>query len=98
MKSGIIAAAILCCGSIYCGSIYADTPREEAVGLVLLPGGGKVLRAGSETPLAARAGDILFAGDALRVDGAAASFLYCPNKTSQTLEPGGDVVLVAKQL
>jgi tetratricopeptide (TPR) repeat protein len=78
--------------------LYADTPREEPVGLVLIPGGGKVKRAGTETPLAARAGDILFAGDDLRSEGTGASFLYCPQKSSQTLDAGGEVLLDAKQL
>jgi tetratricopeptide (TPR) repeat protein len=79
-------------------TLLADTPREEPVGLVLIPGGGKVKRAGSETPLAARAGDILFAGDDLRSDAAPASFLYCPQKTSQTLDTGAEVILESKQL
>ena len=60
--------------------------------------GGKVLRANTETPLAARAGDILFSGDALRAIGAPASFLYCPGKSSQTLDSGGEVLLDTKQL
>ena len=87
-------AGVLALGS----ALYADTPREEAVGLVLAPGGSKVLRTGTETPLAARAGDILFSGDALRSEGAPASFLYCPLKTSQTLDQGGEVILESKQL
>jgi Tfp pilus assembly protein PilF len=81
-----------------CVPAFADTPREEPVGLVLLPGQAKVLRAGSETPLAARAGDILFAGDALRSGGGPSGFLYCPQKLQQTLEQGGEVVLESKQL
>ncbi len=89
-----MTAAALIFGSALC----ADAPREEAVGLVLAPGGAKVLRTGTETPLAARAGDILFAGDDLRSEGAPASFLYCPLKTSQTLDQGGEVILEAKQL
>ena len=94
----IVVAALVCCAGFCCAGLYADSPREEPVGLVLLPGGGKVLRAGAETPLAARPGDILFAGDSLRDDGAAASFLYCPQKTSQTLETGGEVILESKLL
>ncbi|HXJ42838.1 MAG TPA: caspase family protein, partial [Bryobacteraceae bacterium] len=90
-----IAAFILLLTPI---SLLADTPKEEPVGLILAAGGSKVLRAKSETPLAARSGDILFSGDSLRSEGAAASFLYCPNKTSQTLEQGGEVLLDAKQL
>ena len=49
-------------------------------------------------PLAARAGDILFTGDELRTESGAASFLYCPGKTSQTLDQGGDLLFDAKQL
>lgn len=79
-------------------ALYADTQREEAVGLILAPGSAKVLRTGTETPLAARAGDVLFSGDDLRSEGAPASFLYCPQKTSQTLDQGGEVVLELKQL
>ena len=78
-------------------AVYADT-REEPVGLVLIPGAGKVLRAGSETPLAARAGDILFSGDALRSGGGSSSFLYCPEKKSETLDPSGEVLLETKAL
>ena len=81
-------------------SIYAAAPpaREEAVGLVLLPGGARVLRANTETPLASKAGDILFSGDQLKAEGSPATFLYCPSKTSQSLEPGGEVLLDTKQL
>jgi tetratricopeptide (TPR) repeat protein len=78
--------------------LLADAPREEPVGLVLIPGAGKVLRANTETPLAARAGDILFSGDALRSEGAPASFLFCPDKKSETLDQGGEVVLESKVL
>ena len=78
-------------------ALHAAVQREEPVGLVLGAGGGKVLRASTETPLAARAGDILFAGDSLQSGGAPTSFLYCPNKTSQILEQG-EVLLDAKAL
>ncbi len=57
------------------------------MGLVLLPGGGKVLRANSETPLAARAGDILFAGDSLQVEGSPRQFSLLPSEDFETLEP-----------
>jgi tetratricopeptide (TPR) repeat protein len=72
--------------------------REEPVGLILSATDGKVLRANTETPLAARAGDILFSGDSLRAVGSPANFLYCPGKSSQTLNPGGEVLLDTKQL
>jgi tetratricopeptide (TPR) repeat protein len=80
----------------------ATTPvaagKEEPVGLLLTATGSKLLRTNTETPLAARAGDILFAGDELRTESGAASFLYCPGKTSQTLEQGSDLIFDAKLL
>lgn len=72
--------------------------KEEPVGLILTAPGSKVLRANTETPLAARAGDILFSGDSLRAVGSPANFLYCPGKSSQTLDAGGEVLLDTKQL
>ncbi len=89
---------LLCLAGIVTLSAEAAPPREEPVGLVLLAGTSKVLRAGTETPLAARTGDILFAGDALRSDTSSATFLYCPAKTSQTLDPGGEVSFGSSQL
>ena len=79
-------------------ALFAVETREEPVGLVLAAAGGKVLRANTETPLAARAGDILFSGDGLRAIGSPANFLYCPAKASQTLASGGEVLLDTKQL
>ena len=58
----------------------------------------KLIRAGVETPLAAKPGDILFAGDAMKTEAAPASFLYCPTKSSQALAPGGDVLFGPTQL
>jgi tetratricopeptide (TPR) repeat protein len=79
-------------------ALYAADTREEPVGLILSAPDGKVLRANTETPLAARAGDILFSGDSLRAIGSPANFLYCPGKSSQTLDSGGEVLLDTKQL
>jgi tetratricopeptide (TPR) repeat protein len=76
--------------------LRADTPAEEPVGLVLSPGGGKLLRANTETSLAARAGDLLFSGDGIRTAGAPASFLFCPGKSLDTLSASGEVRLEAK--
>lgn len=70
---------------------------DEPVGLVLSAGGSKLLRANTETPLAARPGDLLFSGDGLRTEAAAASFLFCPAKTIDTLTPSGEVRFDAKQ-
>ena len=83
-------------------ALPAAAPRhakEEPVGLVLTAAGSKVLRASSETPLAARAGrhPFLRRRTPHRIPDAA-SFLYCPGKTSQTLDQGGDLLFDAKQL
>ncbi|HWE51506.1 MAG TPA: tetratricopeptide repeat protein [Bryobacteraceae bacterium] len=90
-------ACLLACG-ISTQAIGAADSREEPVGLVLSAGAGKVLRANTETPLATRAGDILFAGDSLKSADTPATFLYCPGKTSQTLDPSSEVLLDSKQL
>ena len=70
---------------------------EDPVGLVLNAGGGQLLRADAETPLAARAGDLLFSGDGLRTSTSAASFLFCPGRTLQTLSESGEVRLDASK-
>src|SRR6266478_7928170 len=81
------------------GMLFAQPPKkEEPVGLVLLPGSAKLTRAGVETPLAARPGDILFSGDAMKTEAAPASFLYCPSKSSQSLAAAGDVLFGPSQL
>ena len=54
--------------------------KEEPVGLVLSATGSKLLRADTETPLAARPGDLLFSGDGLRTETGPASFLFCPGE------------------
>ena len=78
--------------------LFAQAKKEEPVGLVLQPGGAKLIRAGVETPLAAKPGDILFAGDAMKTEASAASFLYCPSKSSQSLGPAGDALFGSSQL
>ena len=70
---------------------------EQPVGLVLSPGGSKLQRLNSETPLGARAGDLLFAGDTVRTEAAAASFLFCPARELQTLGPSGEVRFDTKE-
>ncbi len=71
--------------------IFAADAKEEPVGLVMSPGGAKLLRANTETPLDARSGDLLFTGDGLRTEAGPASFLYCPEKSLQTLGPSGEI-------
>jgi len=79
-------------------SLQGADSKEEPVGLILTANNGKVLRANTETALAARAGDILFSGDSLRSTDSPANFLYCPSKASQSLDPSGEVVLDTKQV
>jgi tetratricopeptide (TPR) repeat protein len=85
-------------GFVVALALYAADTREEPVGLVLSGGTGKVLRSNTETPLAARAGDILFTGDDLKGADSPTSFLFCPAKTSQTINTGSEVILEEKQL
>jgi hypothetical protein len=80
------------------GTSWGQAKQEQPVGLVLSPGGAKIVRAGGSRAVPARAGDILFPGDSLQTDRTPAGFLYCPAKTSQNLAPGSEVVLEATQL
>src|SRR5947207_10454821 len=94
-----IASAALAACFLPAGILHSQAPKkEEPVGLVLLPAGAKLIRAGVETPLGAKPGDVLFSGDAMKTESAAASFLYCPSKTSQALAPTSDVLFGPAQL
>src|SRR5260370_34070975 len=77
------------------GQAVADT--RQPVGLVLQPAGSKLLRGDTLTPLSALAGDLLYAGDGLKTESGAASFLFCPAKALDTLSPSGEVRFDAKQ-
>src|ERR1051325_11354607 len=81
--------AVLCLTAV----AMADQPetKVEKVGLVLSPGSAQLLKAGTETPLSAKAGDILATGDGLRTGDAEAKFLFCPSKTIQTLSASGEM-------
>src|SRR5579859_1464798 len=83
-------AAVLLFGAVG-GLADQAEQKAESVGLVLSPGGSKLLRQGTETPLDARAGDLLYSGDGLRTAAGPASFLFCPSKTIQTLAPSGEM-------
>lgn len=69
--------------------------REQPVGLVLSAGGSKLRRADAETPLSARAGDLLFSGDTLKTETTPASFIFCPTKTIENMAPASEVRLDA---
>src|SRR5215831_10642141 len=81
--------ALLCLMLTTAVCAFGDT-KEEPVGLVLNPGGGKLLRSDTETPIALRAGDLLFTGDSLRTEASPASYLFCPAKSLQTLSASGE--------
>src|SRR5579863_296179 len=81
---------------LLCAAVALADTKEEPVGLVLTTTGSKLLRADTETPLAARPGDLLFAGDGLKTEGGPASFLFCPGKSLDTLTAAGEVRLDAK--
>jgi tetratricopeptide (TPR) repeat protein len=95
MRNRIFAWAAV--GAFSMTAAFADAPKEEPVGLVLSAPGGKLLRADTETPLAARPGDLLFSGDGLRTETGPASFLFCPAKAIETLSPSGEVRFDPKQ-
>ena len=76
----------------------ADAPKEQPLGLVLSPGDGKVVRAGSVLPLAARTGDMIFSGDSLRSAEKPLSFLFCPDQARESISPKADVLFQPKQL
>ena len=89
-RFSFLAAALL----VFAFAALADV--EQPVGVLLSPGGSKLLKANVETPLAAKAGDLLFTGDGLRTETTPASFLFCPGKTLNTLGPAGEVRFDAK--
>ncbi len=96
LKPYLLRTAILLPALVHCG--FAAEVKESPVGLVLSPGGAKLLRANTETPLEARAGDLLFAGDGLRTATGSASFLFCPTKTTQTLGAAAEARFDVKQV
>ncbi|HEY3838678.1 MAG TPA: tetratricopeptide repeat protein, partial [Bryobacteraceae bacterium] len=93
---GIVWRALAGCLLIV--PLAAEPAKEQPVGLLLSSTGAKVLRANTETPLAARTGDILFAGDVLRTESSPASFLFCPARSSESLAPNGEVIFEAAKL
>ena len=66
------------------------------MGLVLSATGSKLLRADTETPLAARPGDLLFSGDGLENRNRSGIVSVLPGKALDTLTPSGEVRLDAK--
>src|SRR5947209_14858662 len=89
------AAAVLIVLSV--PVVAAGQELEQPVGLVTGSRGAKLRRLNTELPLTVKAGDILFPGDAVIADGGTATFLFCPEKSSQTLSGSGKVLVERKQ-
>jgi len=80
-------------------ALVGQTTTQEPVGLLLGTGpDAEIVRRSAKTPLPARAGEMLFAGDRLRTGSAPASFLYCPGRASQTLGAGSEALLDAAEV
>ena len=77
---------------VCCFTVAAQEAAELPLALILTGSGAKILRAGSELPLTAKPGDILFSGDALRSEGGSVTFLACSGNTQQTLSPDGEAL------
>jgi tetratricopeptide (TPR) repeat protein len=81
------------------GPAWAQEKLEQPVGLVLTSKGGMLLRSGTNLPLGAKPGDILFSGDSLQSDaGGSAVFLFCPNGSAQQLGESSGVEFDNRQL
>ncbi len=71
----------------------------EPVGLLLAAGPqARILRRNSKAPVPAQAGEILFAGDRLRAGNGPVSYLYCPGRSSQTLDAQSEAVFQAAEV
>lgn len=77
----------------------AQPKKEQPVGLVIAANAAQLRRAGAELPFNANPGDVLFSGDAL-ITGAdgSASFLYCPEKSSEDLASNAEIILGTQQI
>ncbi len=73
--------------------------RERPVGLVLTSTGAQLRRADSALPITAKAGDIVFAEDAMLTGpGASASVLYCAESVSEFLNANTEIIFGVQQL
>ena len=70
----------------FCAAVAFAQPGGEPVGLVLTAGrDARIIRRDAKASGPARVGEILLAGDRLNSAGSTASYLYCPEKSSQVL-------------
>ncbi len=77
---------------------FSQAAPEKPAGLMLVPGGSQLLRANTQLPIAAKPGDVLFAGDSLRGGTAAMTLLHCGLPASLTVAPGADFVVEDKDV
>src|SRR5215471_3627226 len=71
--------------------LFGQERQEQPVGVIVEVDGGRLLRAGTELPLTARGGDLLFKGDTLMTESGSITFLFCPEKVALTLEAPAEV-------
>ena len=71
---------------------------EEPLGLLLAASGATIVRPGIQTPLSAKTGELIFAGDSVRAETGSVSFLYCPGRVSHTLNAPGELVFERDQI
>jgi tetratricopeptide (TPR) repeat protein len=78
------------------GVLRSQEAPEPPQALVLAATGAQVLRAGSELPLTARPGEVLFSGDSLRTAEGSVTLIACAAKSQQTISNGADVLFEAR--
>src|SRR5437879_6049312 len=88
----MVRLAVLMCVAASLAS-HAATVGSTALGLIIRPGKATIRRTNSEVSLAARTGDLLFAGDALRSEAESVTYLFCPEKALETLSPLSEIVI-----
>lgn len=93
MFRGAIKCGFLLSPLLLVSAAPAAEKLEQPVGVILSGTKSQLIRAGTETPLSAKPGELLFAGDGLETTGAAASFVFCPAKVIRTLLPDSYVQL-----
>src|SRR5712692_3296720 len=78
--------------------VYAQT-AEGPVGLLTAAGPQtKIFRRDSTRPVAARIGEMLFAGDRLLAGTEPVSYLYCPSRSLQTLDRQGEALFQSAEV
>lgn len=82
---------------LFLAVLSIGTAAAQPAGLIMSSKGGLLLRAGTQLPLQARAGDILFPGDVVAAQ-ESATILFCPEKAMVSLQAKTEVLVEQKQL